>query len=149
MLTPSMKERLTCILVIDDDEPTNFLNRIIIEESYCAEKIVTVQSAQDALEYINCARAKGIADSCPMPDLIFLDINMPCMDGWEFMDNYRLLYEDQKPPAILLILTTSFNPEDEVKAKSLDDIAGYINKPLTQGVMKEVLKEYFPTVCGL
>src|SRR5215813_13591241 len=127
-----MKQKLNCILVIDDDEPTNFLNRIIIEETYCAEKIVTVQSAQEALEYINCAKAKGVIDNCPMPDLIFLDINMPCMDGWEFMDNYRLLYEDHKPPAILIILTTSFNPEDEIKARSLDDIAGYINKPLTQ-----------------
>jgi CheY-like chemotaxis protein len=138
-----MKQKLNCILVIDDDEPTNFLSRVIIEETYCANKIVTVQSAEEALKYINCAKTKGVVSDCPMPDLIFLDINMPCMDGWEFLDNYRLFYENQKPPAILIMLTTSFNPEDEIKARSLADIAGYINKPLTQEVMREVLREHF------
>jgi CheY-like chemotaxis protein len=138
-----MQKKLTCILIIDDDEPTNFLTRVIIEEVFCTEKIVTVQSAEEALNYLHSAQIKGASGDYPFPDLIFLDINMPCMDGWEFLDRYRHMYENGKPPATLIMLTTSFNPEDEIRAKSSSDIADYINKPLTHEIMMDVLREHF------
>lgn len=136
-----MKRKLNCILLIDDDEPTNFLNRMVIEEVDCTERIETMQSARDALKYLTNAKPNG---DYPRPDLVFLDINMPAMDGWEFLEKYDQLPEAQKAKIIVVMLTTSFNPEDELKAHKIAGIAGFRNKPLTAEVLTQLLKQHFP-----
>ena len=78
-----MKQKLNCILVIDDDEPTNFFTRMIIEESNCTTHVKVVESAQEALDYLSKSRTPGRNEAqYPSPDLILLDINMPAMNGW-------------------------------------------------------------------
>ena len=84
-----MKTKLNCILLVDDDEPTNFLNQMVIEELDIAEQIRVAQNGQEALTYL---KKTGIGDeNFPLPDLILLDINMPAMNGWEFLERYRKL----------------------------------------------------------
>jgi CheY-like chemotaxis protein len=78
-----MKKKLPCILLIDDDEPTNFLYRIIVSEAGCTDHVSIVQSGTDALDYLSPANTTPL--QYPQPDLIFLDINMPRADGWEFI----------------------------------------------------------------
>lgn len=134
-----MKTKLNCVLLIDDDEPTNFLNKMIIEETGRVAEVKVVQSARDALEYL----AGRNAPKPPTPELIFLDINMPAMDGWEFLERYALLSPEQKASIIVVMLTTSFNPEDEERARGINYISGYKNKPLTAEVMSEIIDEYF------
>ena len=136
-----MKQKLNCILLIDDDEPTNFLNRMVIEEVGCTERIEIMQSARDALKYLTNTTNSG---SYPRPDLVFLDINMPAMDGWEFLEKYNQLPEDQKAKIIVVMLTTSFNPEDELKARKIAGIAGFRNKPLTPEILTMLLRQHFP-----
>ncbi|QEC43905.1 response regulator [Pseudobacter ginsenosidimutans] len=137
-----MKRKLNCILLIDDDEPTNFLNKMIIDEASCAETVQVEQSATDALDYLTAEPVEK--DGAASPDLIFLDINMPAMDGWEFLDEYKKLTPDQKARVVVVMLTTSYNPEDEVKAKNHNMIAAFRNKPLTTEMLMDVLQEYFP-----
>jgi CheY-like chemotaxis protein len=134
-----MKSKLNCVLLIDDDEPTNFLNKMIIEETGRVHEVKVVQSARDALEYL----VGKNAPKQPTPELIFLDINMPAMDGWEFLERYALLSPEQKASIIVVMLTTSFNPEDEERARRINYISGYKNKPLTSEVMSELIDEYF------
>lgn len=134
-----MKRKLKCILLIDDDEPTNFLNRMVIQEVNCTERIEIIQNARDALEYLVNTSANHTK-----PDLIFLDINMPAMDGWEFVEKYNQLPEEQKAAIVVVMLTTSFNPEDELKAKRIAGIEDFYNKPLTQQMLMGILKKYFP-----
>ncbi len=136
-----MKRKLNCILLIDDDEPTNFLNRMVIEEVDCTERIETMQSAREALKYLTNSTPTG---NYPRPDLVFLDINMPAMDGWEFLEKYNQLPEDQKAKIIVVMLTTSFNPEDELKARQIAGISGFRNKPLTPDVLLQILRKHFP-----
>ncbi|WP_127127668.1 response regulator [Pseudoflavitalea rhizosphaerae] len=137
-----MKRKLNCILLIDDDEPTNFLNKMIIDEASCAENVQVEQSATDALDYLTAEPDEK--EGSATPDLIFLDINMPAMDGWEFLDEYKKLTPDQKARVVVVMLTTSYNPEDEVKAKNHNMIAAFRNKPLTTEMLMDVLQEYFP-----
>ena len=135
-----MKQKLNCILLIDDDEATNFLSEIVIEEVDCAEKVVAVQSGQKALDYL---RSKEDGEH-PCPDLIFLDINMPGMNGWEFLEQYKQLDKEQQGKIIMVMLTTSVNPDDAQKAKTIDIIDDYKNKPMTVEVLQEILEKYFP-----
>jgi CheY-like chemotaxis protein len=139
-----MNPKLNCILVIDDDEPTNFFTRIILEEGNCCNHIRTVQSGQEALDYL-AQSEKPDADPnlFPSPDLIFLDINMPAMNGWEFLEEYKKLNIAPQHKIIMVMLTTSLFPEDKAKAARADEISGFENKPLTLEKLEKILKTYF------
>ena len=139
------KKKLKCILLIDDDEATNFLNKIIIERANLTEHIQVAQSGQEALDYLTnqgdfLEEGKGY----PQPDLIFLDINMPAMNGWEFLDEYKKLRDEQKARIVIVMLTTSLNPDDELKARKIPEISNYKNKPISQEMLREVIYENFP-----
>ena len=121
-------------MLIDDDEPTNFLSKMLIEEAGCAEHVQVADSGQMALEYLS--------DENNNPDLILLDINMPAMNGWEFLEKYRKL-EKAKKGIIIIMLTTSLNPDDKTKANQTPEIAGFENKPLNPDLIDRVLKKYF------
>ena len=139
-----MKQKLNCILVIDDDEPTNFFTRIILEEADCCNHIKTVQSGQEALDYQAQSEKPGADPNLyPSPDLIFLDINMPAMNGWEFLDEYRNLSIAPQHKIIMVMLTTSLFPEDKAKAGRSPEISGFENKPLTLDKLERILKTYF------
>src|SRR6478609_8398410 len=135
-----MKEKLNCILLIDDDEPTNFINELVIKKANCTHKIVAKQGAREALEYL---RSQEDGEH-PCPDLIFLDINMPAMNGWDFLEEYRKLDEKQKGRIVIVMLTTSLNPDDEEKARGIKEINDFKSKPLTKEILEEILKKYYP-----
>jgi CheY-like chemotaxis protein len=137
-----MRKKLSCILLVDDDEPTNFLNRAALEEAGCAERIEVAQSGEAALSYLRQAGDPG--SSYPIPNLIFLDINMPAMDGWEFLSQYNVLRKAQRAEVVVVMLTTSLNPEDEIKAQSIPAISGFRCKPLTRSMLDSLLRIYFP-----
>lgn len=139
-----MNQKLNCILVIDDDEPTNFFTRMILEESGCAEHIITVQSGQEALEYLIKSEKGENGSACPSPDLIFLDINMPAMSGWEFLELYKGMNILNK--IIVVMLTTSLFPEDKAKAETTPEISGFENKPLTEEKILGIVGKYFESV---
>ena len=138
-----MKKKLDCILLIDDDEPTNYYNSLIIEETGCANQVRIVQSGKKALEYLaNSARPAKQGDSCPTPDLIFLDVNMPAMNGWEFLEKYRKINKHKMRPVVVM-LTTSLFPEDVIKAKEIPEISCFESKPLTPEILYKIVDRYF------
>lgn len=132
-------KKLNCVLLIDDDEPTNFLNEMIISQLDCTESIVAKQSGREALDYL-CTAVDG---EFPQPDLILLDINMPGMNGWEFLDKYEELDDSQKGKVIIMMLTTSLNPDDEARAHGITHIRSFMRKPLTKEAFQEILDKYF------
>ena len=140
-----MKKRLSCVLLVDDDEPTNFLNRVTLEDTGCAERIEVAQSGQAALDYLRNAGAPGSDGALyPIPNLIFLDINMPAMDGWEFLTHYNELLKTQKAEVVVVMLTTSLNPEDALRAERIPCISGFRCKPLSRSMIDSLLRVYFP-----
>lgn len=140
MKTTAMK-KLNCILLVDDDEPTNFLNKMILEDVNCAKTIEVAESGRSALTYLEKASQKGNHSS---PDLIFLDINMPAMNGWEFLEQYSSLKQRHKANVVIVMLTTSLNPDDRAKASKIPDVSGFETKPLTPEKLQSILKRYFP-----
>jgi CheY-like chemotaxis protein len=134
-----MKKKLNCILLIDDDEAINFVHKRVINKLNCTEKIVTVQNGQEALEYLQ-SDDKG---ESPHPDIIFLDINMPIMNGWDFLEEYQKLKKDEKGKVVLLMLTSSLNPDDLDRASKIPEVDGFRNKPLSTEMLEVILKKYF------
>jgi len=128
--------KLNCVLLIDDDEPTNFLNKLTLKKMGCVDNIVTAFDGQEALNYLT-EHQRGNP-----PELIFLDINMPLMNGWEFLEEYQLLSFDNDPPVVIM-LTTSINPDDEEKSKKYSTIAGFMHKPLELEEINKLIEKYF------
>lgn len=140
-----MSVKLNCVLVIDDDEPTNFFTEMILQEAGCVKHIKLVQSGQEALDYLTKSELTGSdPETHPSPDLIFLDINMPAMNGWEFLEEYRKLQIAER--IIVVMLTTSLFPEDKSKADETPEISGFENKPLTAEKIAAILDKHFANV---
>ncbi len=140
-----MSRKINCILLIDDDEATNFLSNIILEDAGVAEHIKTKQTAKAALNYIeDSAHLNGNPNTLPFPDLIFLDMNMPAMDGWEFVEVYRELAARIRRQSVIVMLTTSLNPDDRLRAMAIPEILSFENKPLTLDIVESVISRFFP-----
>ncbi|WEK37029.1 MAG: response regulator [Candidatus Pseudobacter hemicellulosilyticus] len=140
-----MDQPLRCILLIDDDEPTNYLNNRIITRARCAQQVEVVQGGQSALQYLCGCREFGATSPDPnrLPELILLDINMPAMDGWEFLEKYRELPRTSPIDSIMIMLTTSLNPDDNSRAQQTPEIASYESKPFTDEMLARILSRHF------
>jgi CheY-like chemotaxis protein len=140
-----MKKKLNCLLLVDDDNATNYLNKKIVQQVECTQHVVVASSGQQALDYLTNSGDYTIhGEKYPQPDLIFLDLNMPAMNGWEFLEKYRQLPAGQKARVIMVMLTTSLNPDDQTKAHKTPEIKGFMNKPLTREMLVSILQNSFP-----
>lgn len=120
------------IMLIDDNELDNFINQKIIESNFFAENIYVNTSGVSALEFLkNILAAKSLANNL-IPDVIFIDINMPLMDGFQFVEEYLKLAESIKHKSKLVILTSSLSSDDKNRAAKLGDEILFINKPLNE-----------------
>jgi CheY-like chemotaxis protein len=137
-----MANKLNSVLLIDDDEPTTFMYKMVLEESGCTDHIHVAQGGAEAIDFLNQAAANTNDNN--YPDLIFLDINMPRMDGWEFLEQYREINTTNKKPTIIIMLSTSLNPDDVTRAGRIDEVAAFKHKPLTAGTVREIVAKYFP-----
>ena len=135
-----MKSKLNCILLVDDSYEDNFYHQRSIHKLDCTHQVFIAQNGKEALDFLQTSEN----GKYPSPELIFMDINMPVMDGWEFLKAYEKLDEDQKGEVIIVMLTTSINPDDQEKAKAFQSVKDYINKPLTVELLQEILDKYFP-----
>ncbi len=135
-----MKPKIDCILLVDDDEDCNFFHERLIKKMECADRIETSLTGYDALNFLKTS----VNGQHPQPNLILLDINMPGMDGWGFLEEYNKLSEDQKAQIVVVMLTTSLNPDDRVKAESDPNVGAFANKYLDEESLLEILKSNFP-----
>lgn len=126
-------------MLIDDNEDDNFFHERTIKKHDVANTILIHTSALSALDYL---KSKD-NDKDTHPDLIFLDINMPHMNGWEFLEEYNNIKKELQSQAIVIMLTTSENPDDKIRAKSWDFVSNYVTKPLTEELIDTLIKEHF------
>jgi CheY-like chemotaxis protein len=124
------------VLLIDDDKINNFLSSLIIKKTKKGEVAKECFNGKEGLEYL-----KSLKDMPDMqvPDIIFLDLNMPVLDGWQFLQEYINSDFPNKIP--VYILTSSNYQADMEKSKDFDVVKGYIVKPLKKDVVEEILAQ--------
>lgn len=137
-------QKINCILLVDDDPTTNFLNEELLEDLEVARFIHVAWNGQEALDFINHkGKFKDVdKETHPRPNLIFLDINMPLMGGYEFLDQYSYLPQEKKAEAVIVFLTTSSAQEDKFQSKSNEFIYDFIEKPLRKDTVIKLCNKY-------
>lgn len=137
-------KKLSGVLLIDDDETTNFLNERLLSRMNLTENIRVFKNGKQAFDYlynVSNHHYEGNNQDYFQPELIFLDINMPVMDGFEFLDLYQRLDADFRNNITLAVLTTSSHPEDTVRTQH--NSASYLTKPLSREKIKNLLATHF------
>ncbi|MBF9141908.1 response regulator [Hymenobacter properus] len=132
-------QKLTCVLLVDDDQTTNYLNQLLINRLEITDKLLIALNGQEALDLVQ-AHCHEATPDCPA--LILLDVKMPVMDGFQFLEAYDKLPLPEKAAIIIVMLTTSLHPQDVDRVRRLN-IGGFLNKPLTKEKLNDVLKNHF------
>ncbi len=132
-----MKTEVKTIMLIDDNKIDNFFHQRVIKKYDSSINVIISESGQEALDYLTGP------DTTILPDLIFLDINMPGMNGWEFLEHYRELDKNIHTSIIVVMLTTSGNPDEEHAANKNELIGGIRTKPLTIEMLQGVIHEFY------
>ncbi len=130
-------------MLVDDDPPTNFIHRKIIQSSKVDTHIQTCESGESALDYLEGFEPFQDENECPKPGIIFLDINMPGMNGWEFLDRYDKLPDDRKENIVVAMLTTSINPDDAKMAANNENVHSFFSKPLKADYIEQLLDDQY------
>lgn len=122
------------ILIIDDNDITNYLTENVFEMANFSCHRTYMTSGQEAIEYLE----KKSEDD--FPNIILLDINMPGMDGWEFLEKYVAIVHPENQNTKVIMLSTSIFEKDRIIASEHEHVSGYIQKPFTI----EAIEEYIP-----
>jgi CheY-like chemotaxis protein len=134
-----MLKPIRCILLIDDDPDDTFLHQMVIDSSGLCDTVQVAENGVMALNYLSNPDAPAYV----RPDIILLDINMPAMNGFEFLERYTKLDAHLKSRQALLMLTTSLNPTDTHRASLSKEVKGYYAKPLTKDIIQRIVNTFF------
>lgn len=131
-------KKYKAVMLIDDNEIDNLINQKMIEASNIAEHILMHTGAKAALEFLRNVEKMATIKASMLPEIIFLDVDMPLMDGFQFLDEFEKLSEDTKNHCSIVMLTSSINPQDLNKAKKSQYVKKYLNKPLSQDMIEKI-----------
>lgn len=113
-------------MCVDDDPITLMLFKKIVEKASFAKEIVNAMNGEEAITFIN-----AITYEDSKPQLIFLDLNMPIMSGWEFLDLFNNSTYYKLNNTKIIILTSTIDPEDIKKSKTYPNVIEFLSKPIT------------------
>ncbi|WPP48862.1 response regulator [Catalinimonas niigatensis] len=123
------------VLIIDDDEISQMVLSYQVEDILHAETIIVKENGEQALRFLE----EAIDQQSELPQLIFLDLNMPQLSGYDFIKLYEEKYATHLPDTHLVILTSSIRKKDEEMTKQYPSVAGFYRKPLEEAQIKEIL----------
>ncbi len=133
---------LDLILCVDDDPITLMLCKMVINRSEFAQELITAQNGEEALNYFDDLKLNNLGNEIQRyPELIFLDLNMPVMGGWEFLDSFiKEDYRTQFKNCKVIVLSSTIDPEDIGKAKTYPMVMDFLSKPITKEMLEGLKK---------
>jgi len=131
-----MQKKLNTVLLLDDNRATNFIHKKFFAEVDCADRVLDFQSGKNALVYI-------AQEGTPQPELIFIDINMPIMSAWEFLEEFENIEGIDPTKTVIVLLSTSLSPKDKKMSSEISLIKEVLIKPLSTEAIRGVLQKYF------
>ena len=135
-----MSANLNHIVLVDDNETTSFLNNRLLGRLAVAERVSTFARADEAFEQLWGGKDGGSA--APAPDLVFVDLKMPGVSGFEFLELYNALPEPVQAQTVMAVLTTSMHGADTARVAQYPNVE-YLTKPLTEEKMRKLLEKRF------
>jgi CheY-like chemotaxis protein len=121
---------------VDNDEVYLFLIRKMIEKKYMTDKLLEFYNGLEAIEFIK----ENIEDTHLLPDIIFLDINMPVMDGWEFIESFKRVKHEIHKPITIYMVSSSVDETDMDRAKNIEEISDFVCKPMTMEKVNSIFQ---------
>jgi len=129
------------ILCIDDDPITLMLCKKVISKSSFSKEIITAPNGEEALHHFNTLKYNNKNKTIKKPELIFLDLNMPVMGGWEFLDHFTSSAYSDFNTAKVIVLSSTIDPHDLAKAKKYPIIIDFLSKPITKPMLEYLKKK--------
>lgn len=123
------------ILLVDDDITFVFLTKRIIKSTGINTKISDFNDSSDAIEFLK----DNVDQPELLPDVIFLDLNMPIIDGWGFLEEYTAIEPEIRKKISLFIVSSSISPHDFERAKQYSMVIDFIIKPLVKEKFTEIM----------
>ncbi|WP_264549592.1 response regulator [Flavobacterium sp. N2820] len=131
-------KKIEIIALIDDDPAFVFITEKIIEKTNHFKEVKVFDNGLYALNYLK----ENLNNDTHLPNIIFLDLSMPVMDGWQFLDEYALLEIKNKSKITVYICSSSISPYDITRAKSISDVTDFIIKPITKEKLTEIVSAF-------
>ncbi|WP_345220479.1 response regulator [Hymenobacter koreensis] len=134
-----MARKLQKVVLIDDNETTSFLNNRLLQRLELAENVLSFTNAEQAFAHFWGKQSGSDSDA---PELVFVDLKMPGMDGFEFLNQYNRLAPEQREKTVMAVLTTSMHSADTTRVAQYEGVE-YLAKPLTEEKMQRLLQKRF------
>ncbi len=128
MKTEDKTYKFDRVLLIDDNDIDNFINERMITTNFFSNRVIVKNSGEAALNYLR----ENAESDVNLPQIIFLDLNMPVMDGFSFLSEFENLSEAVKKNCKVIVLSSSISPEDINRASTNPLVVKYVNKPLNE-----------------
>jgi CheY-like chemotaxis protein len=136
--------RLKSVFLVDDDEISNFLNRLLLKNLGLEVDVHTAVNGREALHYLEEKNIGQKGEDGFTPCLLILDINMPSMNGWQFLEAFDKRYSEEiKKKIIIIMITVSEDERDIIRASNNYLVKDFIQKPLSDDTLIEILEKYF------
>jgi two-component system chemotaxis response regulator CheY len=123
------------IAVVDDDTVYQFTASRTLKATKLTDQILQFPNGQEALEFLST----NSGNAAKLPDIIFLDINMPVTDGWMFLDEFRKLKEEFAKQMRIYMVSSSIDPRDLNRARANPEVSDYVEKPISLTKFSELL----------
>lgn len=132
-----MEGKIDMVCIVDDDDIYRLVASIEIKKTEMVNNIIVFPDGQKAISYF-IVQKENLEK---LPDIIFLDINMPVMDGWQFLEEYMLIKSVLPKSIVIYMVSSSVDYRDITRAKNISEVSGYLVKPIGKQRLLEVFKE--------